>query len=106
MLQRLHEIRRQQASEKDNQKKITRPFAGIGKDLRKSSDSEDSEISFKENISSIENGLGSPPHKKFKSELEEEKFPSPKPKMLLSPSKFGPAIVQKEISGKSFGGFV
>ncbi len=100
MLKRLHEIRRQQSSEKENQKKISRPFAGIGKDLRKSSDSEDSEISFKENISAVENGLGSPPHKKFKSEVE-EKFPSPKPKMLLSPSKFGPAIVQKEISGST-----
>ena len=100
MLQRLKLLRDEQQSE-NSPDAFARPFAGIGKDLRKTSDS-DSEPQARVDKHRLENGEKSPPAKRLRKESsdhEEKGFCSPLPRMILSPSKFGPNIPQKEITG-------
>ena len=102
MLQRLRTLRYEPQTEK-SQNVFARPFAGIGKDLRKSTDTE-TEIKDHGDKHKLENGEKSPPTKRLKtdsnnSDKENKALSSPPAKMILSPSKFGPSIPQKEISG-------
>lgn len=100
MLQRLKALRDQQEAEV-SQDPFARPFAGIGKDKRKLSDSESDREAEKH---TLENGQKSPPAKRprHNSSDGENKNLSPVSKMILSPSKFGPAISQREISGELY----
>ena len=103
MLQRLRVLRDEQQIE-NSPDAFARPFAGIGRDLRKTSDS-DSELQARADKHRFENGEKSPPAKRLRTESsdkEEKVICSPVPRMILSPSKFGPNIPQKEITGKIF----
>ena len=102
MLQRLRTLRDEQQTENDV---FARPFAGIGKDIRRSTDSEP-EMKEHGDKHRLENGEKNPPPKRLRTETSPDHgnkvLSSPRAKMILSPSKFGPNIPQKEISGKTF----